>query len=43
MTLRHAIPAISPIGHFADAGGLMAYGANLSEAYRLAALYVSYS
>jgi putative ABC transport system substrate-binding protein len=36
------MPAISPIGDFADAGGLMTYGANLGEAYRLAALYVSY-
>jgi hypothetical protein len=38
--VRHANPAISAIGDFADAGGLMTYGASLTEAYRWAARYV---
>ena len=39
LTLRHAIPAIYPTRDFVAAGGLMAYGASNTEAYRLAAVY----
>jgi putative tryptophan/tyrosine transport system substrate-binding protein len=39
---RHAkIPAIYQWREFVDAGGLMSYGPKLSEAYKLAALYVA--
>lgn len=34
------LPAIYPYGTFADAGGLMSYGANLSDLHRRAATYV---
>jgi putative ABC transport system substrate-binding protein len=36
----HRLPAIYPGNEFADAGGLMSYGANRSEQYRRAAIYV---
>jgi len=36
LTLRHALPAIYVDRRFAAAGGLMSYGASLSEALRLA-------
>jgi len=37
---RHAMPAISPYREFAAAGGLMSYGASLTDAYQLAGGYV---
>ena len=40
MAARHAIPAISPWREFVVAGGLMSYGANQSDLYHLAAIYV---
>ena len=40
LALRHRLPAIFPEKEFVDAGGLMAYGANLSEEFRRAATYV---
>ena len=40
LTLRHAIPAIYATRDFVAAGGLMTYGANITEATRLAALYM---
>jgi putative ABC transport system substrate-binding protein len=36
---RHRIPAIAHSREFADAGGLMSYGTNLTEAYRLCGVY----
>ena len=39
-TLAHRLPGISPFAAFAEAGGLMAYGPNLPEAYRRGAIYV---
>ena len=41
MTLaaRHAIPTIYEWREFAEAGGLMSYGTNLVEAYRLQGVY----
>ncbi len=38
--VKHRIPAISPFRHFADAGGLMAYGPDLDDFYRRAAPYI---
>ena len=40
LAARHALPAILQWREFAAAGGLMSYGANISEAYRQAAVYV---
>jgi putative tryptophan/tyrosine transport system substrate-binding protein len=35
LTLRHAVPAISPRREFAAAGGLMSYGGSIKDDYRL--------
>jgi putative ABC transport system substrate-binding protein len=40
LSLRHAMPAITQYRDFAVAGGLMAYGGNVTELYRRAAVYV---
>jgi putative tryptophan/tyrosine transport system substrate-binding protein len=37
---RHRIPTMSVQGEHAEAGGLMAYGANISDIYRRAGIYV---
>jgi putative tryptophan/tyrosine transport system substrate-binding protein len=40
LTVRHAVPAISGIGRdFAAAGGLLSYGADVADAYRLTGNY----
>jgi putative ABC transport system substrate-binding protein len=39
LTLRHAVPAIYQFRAFAAAGGLVSYGGNLTESYRLAGVY----
>jgi ABC-type uncharacterized transport system substrate-binding protein len=39
LTVRHAVPAISEYREFAAAGGLMGYGSDLGEAYRLTGNY----
>jgi len=39
MAARHALPAISVLREFADAGGLMSYGPSLTDAYRRAGTY----
>jgi putative ABC transport system substrate-binding protein len=39
LTLRHAMPAISTGREFAAAGGLMSYGASVTNSYRLAGVY----
>jgi putative tryptophan/tyrosine transport system substrate-binding protein len=39
MATRHTVPAIYEWRDFAEAGGLMSYGASLNEAYRQAAVY----
>ena len=41
LATRYAIPTIHESLPFAKAGGLMSYGADLSDAYRLAGIYVS--
>src|SRR5262249_27020660 len=40
LALRHAIPAIYQFRNFVAAGGLMSYGADQADAYRLAPGYV---
>jgi putative ABC transport system substrate-binding protein len=40
LALRHGVPAIYQFREFAASGGLVSYGASLSEAHRLAGVYV---
>jgi putative ABC transport system substrate-binding protein len=40
LALRHAVPAVSPYREFVKAGGLMSYGASVTELYRLVGVYV---
>jgi putative ABC transport system substrate-binding protein len=40
LTVRHAVPAIYHSRSFAVAGGLLSYGGDTTEAYRLAGTYV---
>ena len=40
LTVRHAIPAVSQSRDFAAAGGLISYGTNISDQYRLVGGYV---
>jgi len=39
LTVRHALPAVYELREFALAGGLLSYGAEITEAYRLAGNY----
>jgi putative ABC transport system substrate-binding protein len=39
LTLRHAVPAIYSLREFAEAGGLMSYGASLADSFRQAGIY----
>jgi putative ABC transport system substrate-binding protein len=39
LTLSRAMPAIYLLREFAAAGGLMSYGASLTDSYRLAGVY----
>jgi putative ABC transport system substrate-binding protein len=39
LTVRYAVPAISSYREFAVAGGLLSYGTDIGEAYRLAGIY----
>jgi putative tryptophan/tyrosine transport system substrate-binding protein len=41
LAARHAIPAISQFREYPSAGGLMSYGSNLLDEYRLTATYVA--
>jgi putative tryptophan/tyrosine transport system substrate-binding protein len=40
LAARYGVPAIGPLRDFAEAGGLMTYGASVYEVNRQAALYV---
>jgi len=40
LAARHAIPAFYPLSDYVAAGGLISYGANLSESWRQAGIYV---
>ena len=40
MALRHAVPAIYQTRDFAVAGGLLSYGTDFRETYRLAGNYI---
>src|SRR5262249_35932901 len=39
LTVRHAVPAIFQYREFAAAGGLLSYGSDATDAYRLAGIY----
>jgi putative tryptophan/tyrosine transport system substrate-binding protein len=39
LAMRYAVPAISPYSEFAAAGGLMSYGGNRTEVWRLVGNY----
>ena len=40
LALRYAVPTISPYREFARAGGLMSYGASVTDLYRLVGVYI---
>ena len=40
MAAQHRLPAASQFRDFAEAGGLLSYGPNLSDLFRRAAIYV---
>jgi putative tryptophan/tyrosine transport system substrate-binding protein len=39
LTAQHAVPAIYQWREFAAAGGLMSYGSNITDTYRLVGIY----
>jgi putative tryptophan/tyrosine transport system substrate-binding protein len=39
LTVRHAVPAISPYREFAAAGGLMSYGSSITDQFRRVGVY----
>jgi putative ABC transport system substrate-binding protein len=40
LALRHSVPTVSPYREFVTAGGLMSYGASITDLYRLVGVYV---
>jgi ABC-type uncharacterized transport system substrate-binding protein len=41
LTVRYAVPAIHQDRDFTAAGGLMSYGSDVADSYRLAGIYTS--
>jgi putative ABC transport system substrate-binding protein len=41
LALRYAVPAVYQYRKFATAGGLISYGANITDAYRLVGVYTA--
>lgn len=41
LAARYAVPTMYPLGQYVTAGGLMSYGAKLSEAFRRTGIYVA--
>jgi len=41
LAMRHSVPAIAVLREFAEAGGLMSYGTNIPETFRLSGMYVA--
>ena len=39
LTIRHSVPAVYLYREFAAAGGLMSYGPDMTETYRMAGIY----
>ena len=39
LTVRHAVPAASEHREFAAAGGLLSYGSDITDAYRITGIY----
>jgi ABC-type uncharacterized transport system substrate-binding protein len=39
LTIRHSVPAVYQFREFAAAGGLMSYGPDITESYRMAGIY----
>ena len=39
LTVRHAVPAVFQYREFAAAGGLLSYGSDIANSYRLAGIY----
>ena len=40
LAARHAVPAMYPLSQYVKAGGLISYGANLTDAFRQTGEYV---
>src|ERR1700722_16257010 len=40
LAARHAVPTVFPLSDYVAAGGLISYGANLSESWRQTGVYV---
>jgi putative tryptophan/tyrosine transport system substrate-binding protein len=41
LTIRHAVPAVFPYREFAASGGLLSYGSDIANSYRLAGVYTA--